>query len=258
MPRLKKSLGQHHLVDGRLCRPLIAFLRPAGRRVLEIGPGGGVLTEQLLAAGAAVWAWELDLAWACDLRRRTPARPLAVVAGDALALPWEQVPEGTLAAGNLPYQVGTAIVRRMLAAAPGVHRAAFLLQREVVERIVARPGTKTYGALSVEVQARAKVRVLGRVRPGSFRPPPKVDSAFVGLERSSPPVPEAAMPRLVQVIRLAFSQRRKTLRNSLASGWGKERAEAVLEAAGIAPGARAESLSLAEFCSLFRAYSKAG
>ncbi len=255
MLRLKKSLGQHHLVDGRLCRPLVEFLKPQNRRVLEIGPGGGVLTEELLAAEAEVVAWELDAAWAFNLRRRISSGRMTLVVGDALRIPWEWVPEGTLVAGNLPYQVGTAIVRRMLSDGAGVERAAFLLQREVVERLVAAPGSKTYGALSVEVKARATARILGRVRPGSFRPPPKVDSAFVGFERRSPPVAEAEMPAFIRFVYLAFAQRRKTLRNSLGSGLGRERAETVLEAAGIDAGVRAEVLSLDDFCSLFRAYS---
>lgn len=254
MPRLKKSLGQHHLVDGRLCRPLVEFLAPEGQRVLEIGPGGGVLTEQLLAAGASVTAWELDLEWAFELRRRQGSGGLALVVGDALGIAWPAIPPGTLVAGNLPYQVGTAILRKMLAAGNGVPRAAFLLQREVVDRIVAEPGSKVYGALSVEVAARARARILGRVRPGSFRPPPKVDSAFVGLERRPPPVPEADVEALIALVQQAFSQRRKTLRNSLGSAWGKREAEAVLERAGIDPGARAETLSLDQFCALYRAH----
>lgn len=240
-----------------MCRPLVEFLAPAGRPVLEIGPGGGVLTLELLRAGARIIAWELDLEWAIELRRRLvrekPGEEIGLVVGDALTIPWPAVPAGTSVAGNLPYQVGTAILRRMLEAAPGVPRAAFLLQREVVDRLVAAPGSKAYGALSVEVAARARARVLGRVKPGSFRPPPKVESAFVGLERRPPPVAEAEMPALIALVHRAFSQRRKTLRNALGSAWGKPRAEKVLEEAGIDPGARAETLSLEEFCTLYRA-----
>jgi len=139
-PPLRKSLGQHHLVDGALCRPLIQFLSLpgadlAGRRVLEIGPGGGVLTRELLAAGARVWGWELDLAWAAALRRSLPDPRLSLVVADALEIPWHRFgerpspsgPGPILVAGNLPYNVATAILERLLPHHESVPRAAFLL-----------------------------------------------------------------------------------------------------------------------------------
>src|SRR4030095_2323420 len=113
-PPLKKALGQHHLVGGALCAPLVQFLAPAGKRVLEIGPGGGVLTAQLLAAGARVLGWELDPDWAAVLRRRLPDPRLALVIGDALEIAWDRLPTPTLAAGNLPYNVATAIIEDLL------------------------------------------------------------------------------------------------------------------------------------------------
>jgi 16S rRNA (adenine1518-N6/adenine1519-N6)-dimethyltransferase len=250
-PPLKKALGQHHLVDGSLCRPLVGFLAPAGERVLEIGPGGGVLTAELLAAGARVLGWELDPEWALHLRRRLPDPNLTLVVGDALEIAWDRLPAPTLAAGNLPYNVATVILERLLPHHARVPRAAFLVQKEVADRIVAPPATDAYGSFSVIVAAFARPRLLGKVRPGSFRPPPKVDSAFVGLELQPPPLPDAEMPAFVKMVRLAFAKRRKTLRNSLASGWGKERAEAVLAAAGIPELARAEELGLGEFLKIF-------
>jgi 16S rRNA (adenine1518-N6/adenine1519-N6)-dimethyltransferase len=255
---LQKRLGQHHLVQPGVCRPLVDFLAPAGERVVEIGPGGGVLTGELLAAGARVIGLELDPAWAFELgRRMAAARGLRLVVADALEVPWERLPAPTLVAGNLPYNVGTAILERLLPHHAVVPRAAFLLQKEVAERLVARPGDAAYGALSVLVQARAEARLLGRVRPGSFRPPPKVESAFVGLLLEAPPLPEAEMPAFTALVRLAFGQRRKTLRNSLAgskglAGWGLGGAEAVLAAAGISPRARAEELGLEDFLRLYR------
>src|SRR3954449_6857960 len=99
-PSLKKSLGQHHLTAGALCRPLVSFLAPAGERVLEIGPGGGVLTAELLAAGARVLGWELDPAWAAFLRRRFPDPRLALVVGDALEIAWDRLPAPALVTGN--------------------------------------------------------------------------------------------------------------------------------------------------------------
>ena len=272
-PRLKKALGQHHLTDGRLCRPLVAFLRPGGERVLEVGPGGGVLTAELLRADARVWGWELDRDWAFALRRATVAgtfdrelgpgsesgpgkggAPLQLVVGDALEVPWHRLPAPTLAAGNLPYNAATAIIARLLRHPGRVPRAAFLVQKEVADRLVAGPGSSDYGALSVLVAARAEVRILGRVRAGSVRPPPKVDGAFVGFLAKPPPLEEgSAMDRFEATVRQAFALRRKTLRNSLGAAWGKREAERVLAAAGIEAGARAQELAVAELLRLHAA-----
>jgi len=251
-PPLRKALGQHHLVDGSLCRPLIHFLGLSGERVLEIGPGGGVLTAELLAAGARVIGWELDPDWAAFLRYRHPDPSLALVVGDALQIAWNRLPAPTLVTGNLPYNVSTAILEDLLPHHARIPRAAFLVQKEVADRIVAAPGTEAYGSFSLIVAAYAQPKILGKVRPGSFRPPPKVDSAFVGLELHPPPLPEAEMPAFIAFIRLAFSQRRKTLRNSLSSGWGREKSERVLAVAGIPEKARAEELGLGEFLGIYR------
>jgi 16S rRNA (adenine1518-N6/adenine1519-N6)-dimethyltransferase len=267
-PRLDKALGQHHLVSGSLCRPLIEFLRPDGERVVEVGPGGGVLTAELLAAGARVLAWEVDLAWAAELRGRwlrwgdpspagSPAGrrsggPPAIVVGDALDLPWGRLPAPTLAAGNLPYNIATALLGALLPHHERVPRAAFLVQREVADRLLAAPGDAAYGSFSVLVAAYAHALPLGRVRRGSFRPPPKVEGAYVGFELRPPPLPEGEMPAFLATVRLAFGQRRKTLRNALAAGWGRERAAATLAALGLPVDARAERLGLAELLALHR------
>jgi len=255
-PRLKKALGQHHLVDGRLCRPLVAFLRPDGQRVLEIGPGGGVLTRELARAGARVWTWELDPEWALALSRgwREPGPPPALVVGDALDVPWGRLPSPTLAAGNLPYAVATALIARLLRHPARVPRAAFLVQKEVADRLTATPGGRDYGALSVLTQARAEVVPLGRVRAGSFRPPPKVDGAFVGLVARRAPAPPDAMERFEATVHAAFGQRRKTLRNALGAAWGRPAAEAALVAAELDPGARAEELGVDDFLRLAAAH----
>lgn len=266
---MRKALGQHHLTEGALCQPLVEFLRvrdtedPARTPVVEVGPGGGVLTRQLLAAGAdPVIAWELDLAWAAELAHRaerwtgtgSAGRPLLVV-GDALEIPWSRLPEGTLVAGNLPYNVATRIVRELLLAWRWVPRAGFLVQKEVADRLVATPGDPAYGALSVLVAAYSRARFLGRVKRGSFHPPPKVDGAFVGLELHRPPLAEDHMPSFLRTVRLAFGQRRKTLVNALAAGWGtggKTKAREVVAAAGLDPKVRAEALGVPELVALWR------
>jgi len=258
-PPLRKSLGQHHLTSGALTRPLVEFLGPFSGdldRVLEIGPGGGVLTAELLAAGAKVTGWELDAGWAIHLRRALPDPRLALVVGDALQIAWDHLRAPTLVAGNLPYNVATAILEDLLPHHARVPKAAFLVQKEVADRIVATPGTDAYGSFSVLVAAWAHPRLLGKVKPGSFRPPPKVDSAFVGLVLHPPPAPEDQMSAFVTFVRQAFAQRRKTLRNSLGAAWGKERAASVLAAAGIPERARAEELGLGEFLEVFGGWRK--
>lgn len=178
--------------------------------------------------------------------------------GDALDLAWERIRDPALVAGNLPYNVGTALLVRLLGAARAVPRAGFLLQREVVDRIVARPGEPEYGALSVLVAARARARRLGTLAPGAFRPPPRVESAFVGFELGAPSVPADDFAAFAAVVRLAFGQRRKTLRNALAAGWGREAAEALLTRLGLAAATRAERLDLATFRALAAAATEAG
>jgi 16S rRNA (adenine1518-N6/adenine1519-N6)-dimethyltransferase len=240
-------------------RPLLDFLAPRGEAVLEIGPGDGILTRELLGRGATrVAAIEIDPLWAFRLRATLPSRDLHLAIADALELRWSALAPGTRVAGNLPYNVGTALLERLLLGAREVPRSAFLLQREVVDRLVAGPGDAEYGALSVIVAAAARARRLGIVRPGAFVPPPRVDSAFVGLLPSAGPIPFEARRRFAVAVRVAFAARRKTLRNSLASAWGRTAAEEILAAASIAPTARADRLGLEEHAALFRAAEARG
>ena len=187
------------------------------------------------------------------MRSRLPSERLSVKVGDVLDFDWSSVRPGALVCGNLPYQVGTAIVDRVLRAYPRVDRAAFLLQREVVDRLVAGPGSPDYGSLSLLTQARASVARLGIVRPGSFVPPPKVDSAFVGLRLQAPPLPESEMPDFERFLRAAFSQRRKTITNSFASSFSRLAVESALTTLGRDLRTRAEALAMADFLELFRA-----
>ncbi len=251
-PKLKKKLGQHHLRSGELCRPLVEYLEPEGQRVLEIGAGGGVLTAELLAAGGRLIACELDLEWAVTLKQRLRGHDATTVVLDALRIDWRRLPHPTLVAGNLPFNVGTRIIEGLLPHGNTVPRAAFMVQKEVADRLTASPGEAAYSSFSVMTAAYARVVRLGTVAPGSFRPPPKVSAAFVGLELRSPPLAVDQMPAFIRLVRLAFAQRRKTLRNSLASGLGRERSERLLEAAGLDPRCRAQELDLAAFVELFR------
>lgn len=255
--RLQKRYGQHHLVDGAICAPLVDYLEPVGRNVVEIGPGGGVLTRQLVAAKARVVAVEIDIPWALALARGLAPDSARVVVGDATELCWSRLAEGTLVTGNLPFNVGTVLIERLLPHWQRVPRAAFLVQREVGDRLMAGPGDSAYGALSVLTTARARVSKLGRVSRGSFQPPPKVDGVFVGFELTEPALPEEQMKGFTATVRLAFSQRRKQLRNALAADWGREPAVTALEAAEIDPRWRAEQLSMSQFLELHRVRRRA-
>lgn len=247
-PVYRKSLGQHHLRSSDLAAPLVSFLRADAALVVEIGPGDGALTAALLAAGARVWAWELDAAWAFRSAARLSGA-LRMVVGDALELPFARLPDDVLVAGNLPYNVATPLIDRVLDA-PQVARSGFLVQWEVGERLAARPGEEAYGAFSVLVQARARVAILGRVPRSGFRPRPKVDGAFVGLT----PRPDAPRGAPAAALRAtvfeAFATRRKTLRNNLGRAWGRRRAASALAAVGLDGDRRAETLSVEEMWAL--------
>ena len=221
--------------------------------MIEIGAGGGALTHLLLERCASrVVACELDLPWAMELRRRIVDPRLVPVVADGRDLRYEREPAATRIVGNLPYNVATRIVLAVLERSPVGARAAFLVQREVADRLTAAPGASGYGGLSVLVAARASARRLAIVRPGSFVPPPAVTSAFVGLERTAPPVDEAEWSAFAAFVRTAFRKRRKTLVNSLRPEVSRPTAEAALAALDLSPAVRAESLDLPEFVALFR------
>jgi len=259
VPPLLRSLGQHHLRHPGSAIPAVDFLDVAGRRVIEIGAGGGALTRLLLERGASrVVACELDLLWTLELRRRIADPRLVPVTADGCDLRYDRTPASTRIAGNLPYNAATRIILAVLERAAVGARAAFLVQREVADRLTASSGGSEYGGLSVLVAARASARRLAIVRPGSFVPPPAVTSAFVGLERTAPPVDEAEWSAFANFVRTAFRQRRKTLVNNLRSSVGRLAAEAALAALDLPPNARAESLGVSEFVALFREFRESG
>lgn len=247
----RKRFGQHFLHDpGVLARIVAAIAPKPGEALVEIGPGEGALTEPLLAAGATLTVVELDRDLAARLRARQDPR-LTVVEADALA-----VDLGALAAaggaplrlvGNLPYNVSSPILFHCLDHLAAIADMHFMLQKEVVDRMAAPPGDKTYGRLSVMLQARCAVVPLFDVGPGAFRPPPKVDSAVVRLlprPAGELPVPDAE--RFAAVVKAAFAQRRKTLRNALSGLLDADR----IAAAGIDPGSRAEQVPVEGFVAL--------
>ncbi|HVQ75553.1 MAG TPA: 16S rRNA (adenine(1518)-N(6)/adenine(1519)-N(6))-dimethyltransferase RsmA [Candidatus Binatia bacterium] len=258
----RRALGQHFLRDPAVADRIVSLVAPTTRDVVvEIGPGDGALTALLAGTGARLVAVEVDRALAALLRERfAGVARVEVVEADARRFDYRALrdlrpdPGGrALAVGNLPYSVGTAILQALVAAGPGIDEMALMLQKEVAARVAAPPGGKSYGSLSLLVQMACDVRLAFSVGPGAFRPPPLVDSAVVHLRAlAAPRVPPGAAAGFERLVRAAFSRRRKTLANAVAGGLGlpPERARDLIASAGIDPGRRAETLSLAEFAEL--------
>lgn len=241
----KKSLGQHFLRNPAAADKIVAALQPAADElILEIGPGEGVLTERLIQLGNRIHAVEIDRDLAAHLRRRFPRERLTVIEGDARAISLPEEP--FVAVGNLPYNVGTPILRRVIAH-PSCRRAVFMVQREVARRLVAKPGDPDYGYLTLATELDARSSILLHLAPGSFTPPPKVWSSVVVLERS-PAAIGCSRPLLADLLSHAFRMRRKKLLNNLEGFEGASRAAviAAIDAAGLPANVRAERLSLEE------------
>jgi len=261
-PSPRKRFGQNFLHDqGTIQRILNAVAPRPGDRLVEIGPGRGAITEGLLTAAGELDVVELDRDLIEPLRQRlTGLGILRIHQGDALAFDLCALapsPASLRVVGNLPYNVSTPLLFRFLEQAYCIRDLHLMLQREVVERIVAEPGSKTYGRLSVMIQTLCEAQGLFRIGPGAFTPAPKVESAFLRLLPYRPlPCPLDDPGLHGRIVAAAFSQRRKTLRNAL-SGLVDPR---VLEGAGIEPGRRAETLSVPDFARLANAVhrSRAG
>lgn len=252
---LKKSLGQHFLRDAGVIDRIVRAIAPApGQRLVEIGPGDGAMTMPLLDAAGAVTAIELDR----DLHEPLLARAAPHGRLDLIRASVLEVDFGALArrlggplrvVGNLPYYLSSPILFHCADHLDAIEDMHFMLQREVVERIVAAPGGKDYGRLGVMLQLVCDTEMLLHVPPGAFQPPPRVDSAVVRLR----PRPVAERPGvdariLADVVRAAFGQRRKTLANAL----GRLLDAEAIRAAGVDPRARAETLPPAAFIELAR------
>jgi 16S rRNA (adenine1518-N6/adenine1519-N6)-dimethyltransferase len=250
----RKRFGQHFLHErGVIDRILLALSPRDGERIVEIGPGEGALTLPLLARTGTLTAIEIDRDLIPRLRGAASGiGTLTIVEADALTIDLSALAAGGMLrlVGNLPYNISTPLLFHMLDHASVVTDMHFMLQKEVVDRMGAGPGSKVYGRLSVMLQARCTVEPLFMVPPGAFRPPPKVDSAVVRLV-PLPPDQIAVAHRAMfdRVVRAAFSQRRKTLRNALQQLASAEK----LAAAGIDPGARAEDIEVAAFIGLANA-----
>jgi 16S rRNA (adenine1518-N6/adenine1519-N6)-dimethyltransferase len=253
-----RALGQNFLADPNTARRIarLASIEP-GARVVEVGPGLGSLTLALADAGAMeIVALELDRHLVPALREVLAGCAVRVEQGDALATDWHALlgsEPGWSMVSNLPYNIATPLVVRVLETAPMVERLFVMVQREVGERMAAAPGADAYGAVSVKIAYYAHAELAGLVPPTVFLPRPAVDSALVRLvRRAEPPVSVPDVDRLFALVRAGFATRRKMLRRALIGELGT-RTVAVLEAAGIDPSARAETLGLEQWAAIARA-----
>lgn len=247
-----KALGQNFVIDPNTIRRVVRLAALGdGADVVEVGAGMGTLTLALAAAGRCVLAVELDRALLPVLDEVVGGLAnVRVVAGDAMSLDWGPLlgDRHWHMVSNLPYNIATPLLATMLEDVPAIGDFTVMVQREVGERLVAAPGSKAYGSVSVLVALHAEASLLGTVPRTVFWPPPGVDSVLVRIARRPPPVAVPAEP-LMRVVRGSFAHRRKTLRNSLSTALARDvgEIEEGLRAAGVDPGARAESLGLEEF-----------
>jgi 16S rRNA (adenine1518-N6/adenine1519-N6)-dimethyltransferase len=257
----KKSFGQNFLISERAFRAIVdATVRQDDDWIVEIGPGLGTLTARLVerVPEGKVIAIERDRDMIAVLRAELgTVENLQIEEADAMRYDLAMVArwrgEPIAVCGNLPYHIAAPLIFRTLAARQSVHRAIFMVQREMADRIVAPPGSKAYGALGVMVRTYADVSTVTKVSAGSFVPPPKVDSAvikLIPLPNGAPRVPLVDAARYRAVVQAAFGQRRKTLRNALRARFVAEAADAALAAANIDGGRRGETLSIEELAAV--------
>ena len=248
-PTAKKSLGQHFLRHEHICRRIAELLLPqADDRVVEVGPGPGALTRALESQPhSRLLLLEKDSFWAAE-RQRLAAEGTQAVLTDALRFPWFRISPANpwKIAGNLPYNVASPMLWDMVAQARGMVRGVFMVQKEVGQRLAARPGTGHYGALSVWVQSFVRPRMEFVVGPGAFNPPPKVDSAVLTFD----PLPADALPahadQLSRLLKICFQQRRKQL-GGIFRRCGQPALVEALDDSGIEVTLRPEQLAVADF-----------
>jgi 16S rRNA (adenine1518-N6/adenine1519-N6)-dimethyltransferase len=241
----RKRFGQHFLVDQGVIHAIVNAIHPRpGEVLVEIGPGLGAITRPLLERAPHLHVVELDRDIIARLKKTWPAERLTIHEGDALKFDFGSIASAIRVCGNLPYNISSPLMFHLMQFSDRITDMTFMLQKEVIERMVAAPSTHDYGRLSVMLQRRFHMESLFDVPPTAFDPPPKVDSAIVRMIPKKPgEYPQLDEQRFAEIVAAAFSQRRKTLRNTL----GKLIGDEGFRLAEIDPGLRAENLSLAEF-----------
>lgn len=248
--KARKRFGQNFLQDAHWIERIAkAIQAKPGDNIVEIGPGQAALTRYLVADSGQMRAVEIDRDLAAWLRTQFNPDQLELIEADALTIDWSSLGQERplRVVGNLPYNISSPLLFKLLEAADYVQDQHFMLQREVVDRMVAAPGSKTYGRLSVMLQWRYRMTKLFDVPPGAFNPPPKVVSSVVRMiPKAKEDVPNVNFTLFSSVVANAFGQRRKTLRNALSLLL----TEADIQAADVNPQARAETLDLDAFIRL--------
>jgi 16S rRNA (adenine1518-N6/adenine1519-N6)-dimethyltransferase len=257
LPSTKKSLGQHWLQDQASLDAIVdAAEISLNDTVLEVGPGPGTLTEELVHSAQQVVAVEFDENLARELPLRVRADNLQVVQQDILAFDLTSLPPDYKVVANIPYYLTSNLLRVLCESPNHFNKAAILIQKEVAQRVCAKPGGMSLLSVSVQFYCEAS---LGLVVPAAlFTPPPKVDSQILKLTfRQEPLFPGVDTKAFFRIVKAGFSQRRKTLLNSLSAGLhlGREQTAELLQAAGITPTARAQALRLEDWYALYQAYS---
>lgn len=250
MYRPKKRFGQNFLVDTQIVDHIIqAFSAERADHVLEIGPGQGALTDQLYKQLEHLHVIEIDRDLCESLREQYPSEHFILHEGDALNTDYAALAEPGKrwrVIGNLPYNISTPLLIKLFESKNVISDMLFMLQKEVAMRMLASPGNKTYGRLSVIAQYHCDISHVLDVPPSAFNPPPKVDSTVISLRVRENPQVLSSLPHFEKTVFQAFNQRRKTLRNALKHPM----AAPAFEACGIEPGVRAECLSVQDYVSL--------
>ena len=270
----KPRLGQNFLTDHSAAQRIVDALGDiSSRTIIEIGPGRGMLTDLLVRRARKVIGIELDHILAAQMRMRyATLQNVDILESDFVTVEWRSMvgrrhgplhdlrptqPETVDVVGNIPYYVTSDIVLRILREHAHIGRAVIMVQREVADRIAAEPGSRNYGLLSATVQLFARAESLFTLPPGAFDPPPEVHSSVVRLTMAPRAVELQVDPvAFVEMLKVAFAQKRKTLVNNLKGSYGAK-ASAVIKAAGVKPDARAEGLSLEKMAAIFRALQQA-
>jgi len=270
-PKRKPKLGQNFLLDAGAAQNIVEALGDiSNRTVIEIGPGRGVLTDGLARRARRVIGIELDRVLAAQLRMRYATRGnVEILESDFVTAEFPSMvgrrpgplhdlrptqPETVDVVGNLPYYITSDIVLRILELHPHIERAVIMVQREVADRIAAKPGSRDYGLLSATAQLFARVEKLFTLPPGAFSPPPQVHSSVLRLTMA-PRLEDLQLEEepFIAFLKLAFAQKRKTLANNLRGQYDAAAIRAAFKAAGVRPDARAEAMSLEKTAAVFRA-----
>lgn len=252
-----KSLGQNFLIDDAVCSQIAALCHCEGNPVLEIGPGLGALTQELVKTASQVFAVEIDESMVKILSEQLQSfTNLRVLHADFIKYPLSLLASALngkpcIVAGNLPYYITSAICQKLLSSEINIPRMVLMVQEEAAERFLASPGDKNYVPLSVAAQQKYTISITHRLSPASYYPSPEVNSCVLLFERNT----NRTIPNFYRIVKAAFAMRRKTLYNNMQTILNKSESVSVIEYASLNPSVRAETLTIEQFSALTEAYN---